>query len=553
MADGFGITTSDWERQAASAWPSDEAGWDARYEMLWDAYTAKPYGNGIIKAWHLFRALADSGEEQDVTMRVHRDFQFIVNAYAPAVAGVGSGVGPVLEEARDGADLEVGEVIWRRSKVGAFIESWAKTAAALGSGGWEVVGTQRAAPYAPQLVWRDPRCTRVIYDDTRTRIDRVVYESTTLTESAVRKVDQRLDSPAIETYRRVLTPERVEVYRNEKPVPEESYAHKLGRVPYTHVVWEPWTEPEHGLPAGHPLDLAVAMADSIHCQIRAIGTRMGNPIGVLKGAKLGTAAHDAWRLGNILSGLPPDGDFSYAEIKSSISELLKALDALLSHIRETEPAYLFADSAASESGEAKSYRAALFESRVGSIRHRFHGALAEATEIALAFSAGRAYAEEGLYRVDLPPVLPRNTKAEVDTYVQLRGDLRPADRVRFLQRIGVVPKDADPEEYARAAQDEGGAAAVDMMGADAQRAAEMGAHMDEAGAELEEAGTELEAIAAALPPELAARLADVREMLDSAREHIGGMGGRGGELASADAPGAAPKPGAPGAMGGEDA
>lgn len=529
MADGaFALTEAEFQQQAASAWPNDEAGWDYRYSMLWDAYIGAPYGEGLVKMWHLFRAVSDNGEEQDVTMRVHRDFQFIVNAYAAPVAGVSSAGGPVLEVARDQfrPSLPAAEQVWRRSAVAANVERWAKSCAVFGSGGWEIVNTSPSPPYAPQLVWRDARCIRVHYDDTRTRIERVIYEAAVVDPAQLAKVDLRLDQPAITTYRRVLTPTRVEVYRDEKPVPEESYAHGLGRVPFVHVVWEPWTEPEHGLPAGHPLDLAVAMSDSIHCQIRAIGTRMGNPLLVVKGAKLGGqgSSHSLYRLGNTLSNLPADGGVEYAEIQSSINQLLEAVRELRAHVRETEPAYLFADSSAAESGEAKSYRAALFEARVAAIRARFHGGLCAATEIALDVSARRPSAEEGMFTSDLPPALPRNVSAEVATYSLVRDDMKKADRVRYLQRIGMIPADADPDEYALTTEDEGGMGAVDMMRTTAAGVADQSSSLDEAGAEIEEAGAELDDLLGALDPDTADRVRNIREMLADALGKIGARG-----------------------------
>lgn len=446
-------TTDQQSADSISPWPEDESGWDTRYQFLWDAYLGKDYGADVVTAWHLFRALDDSGGEIDITSRVFRDFAFLVNTYSASVAGVYPG--PVLEAYENaGGRLNGGEAIWRRSMVRANVGSWAKMAAVFGHGGWEVVRRNSVKPYSTQLVWRDAREFRIYYDETKTRVTKVVIEVGYIDQDELKKFNGVLDSPPIHTYRRVLTPAEVLVYRDEKQMPDESGMHGLGVVPFGHAVWSPWTEPERGLPAGAPLDRALAMMDSVMAMARAIGNRNAAPMGVLIGAKL--ASNQAGRVGQVYQGLPVGADFKYLETDmGGVGRMMDLAKDIHEHVRRTDPAYIFGDSSSAESGEAKGYRSAAFEAAVHDIRTRFYGALTEATEMALAMEDNRAYdpANDGL-TVDLPPILPRSMGAEVKAYSEVKGDMKRADRVRFLQRVGMIPSDADPDEYANEVADE---------------------------------------------------------------------------------------------------
>jgi hypothetical protein len=58
------------------------------------------------------------------------------------------------------------------------------------------------------------------------------------------------------------------------------------------------------------------------------------------------------------------------------------------------------------------------------------------------------------FRIDAPPILPRNVKAELEALDLVKGDLKRADRIRHLQRLGLVDATVDPEKYAAEVQDE---------------------------------------------------------------------------------------------------
>lgn len=455
----FQRTAAEAAEDAMSAYPEDEAGWIDRYDTLWAAYVGKAYTPEEILVHKLFKAVDDDGKLLDVTQRVHRDFQFLVRTYAGAAIGA---PGPVLEADEAGA-LAVGEAIWKRSRVGARIEGWAKTCGALGDFGWEIARRSRTEPY--MLLPRDPRVARVYYDATCTRIERVVISVGYVEPGEMSGHDGVVNTSVPHQWRRELTDRAVTTWRDGVLVPEESGPHTLGVVPFVHVCWEPWTEPEHGLPAGHPIDKAMAMMDSIHCQIRAVGARHGNPVGVAKGFKLG-GANDVGMLGRVINGVPVGGSFEYAEPSADVvGKLLDAIDKLQSHVRQTDPAYIFGDAGGGqESGQAKGYRAAAFENAVSGIRGRFFGGLTEAIELCACATARRPYdPDHQPYRVDLPPILPRNVQAEVSTLDLVKDRIKREDYTRHLQRLGFIDPELDPVAYASEVEDEVAARAQAMF------------------------------------------------------------------------------------------
>jgi hypothetical protein len=305
-------------------------------------------------------------------------------------------------------------------------------------------------------------------------------------------------TPRTVRVRRELTAERIDVYRDGVHVLAESGIHKLGRVPIAHVTWTPWTEPEHGLPVGHPLDKALAMIDSVLCMARAVGNRHAAPILTLVGAKLGTGANSVGKLGRVYHGLPVGAKLDTLEPSmEGVGRMLEVAESIRQHIRMTEPAYIFADSSGTESGEAKGFRSAAFEATVHDIRSRFYGALLEATQMAVCMDGDALFDPDVKHlTVDLPAILPRNVGAEAKTYVDVRADLHPEDQVRFLQRIGLVPPDRDPAEYVAARGDLTGVSPVVDGGMDVEA---RGVEMEGMAEELGELAREMVEMAAQTP------------------------------------------------------
>ena len=496
-------TPDDAARDAASSYPSTEEGWTARYRMLWEAYTSADYTADLVKLWHLFRAVDDANQEIDATYRVTRDFQFLVGIYSASVAGISPG--PVLEDMEDAPEgtLEAAESVWRRSRVLSRVGAWARVCAALGGGFWEPVRMTAELPHRTTLVWRDPRTCRVFYDDTQTTIERAVVE-VDVPDTEPMAGGGVSATPRMVKIRREIGPVRIDVYRDGVKDEAASGPHNLGRPPISHATWTPWTEPEHGLPVGHPLDKALGMIDSILCMARAVGNRHAAPILALYGAKLGTTANTVGKVGRVYHGLPKDAKLDTLEpTMDGVGRMLEVANSVREHIRMTEPAYIFSDSAGTESGEAKGYRSAAFEASVHDIRSRFYGALLEATQMAVCMDADTLYDPDVTHlTVDLPPILPRNVGAEVKSYVDVRADLAPADRVRLLQRLGFVPPDQDADDYAALVSDLTGDGPV----------------VDGAGNDMATRGTELEAMATELGTTAAALLALADQTPESAAE-----------------------------------
>ena len=71
---------------ADNAYPSNHAGWQARYQYLIDAYHGENYSQHMIKRLSLFRALDDDGKIIALTRRLHRDIQFVVDTGRTALS-----------------------------------------------------------------------------------------------------------------------------------------------------------------------------------------------------------------------------------------------------------------------------------------------------------------------------------------------------------------------------------------------------------------------------------------------------------------------------------
>jgi hypothetical protein len=449
------VVTNQGRYRDTSVYPTTEEGWADRYDRLWCAYLGEPYDQSEITAWHLFRALDTNGNEIDVTKRTFDLVRFIVDT---DVGGLLGGK-VVLETPKDNpgakALLPEGEAVWKRSGVGVQIERWGKGTAALGDYYIEAVRMKGTKPYRTTLCGYDPRNVTPIYDgETGTRLVGAIVQTQYQDPPTVRG-DGTVEEGAIHTYRRELDETEIRVFRDNKPVPEESGKHGLGVPPIVHVQWAPWTEPDHGLPASVGLDAAVMRLDSLITQFGAVANRDGNPILVLKGAKVGDAT-DMKQFGRIVSGVPIDGDLFYAEAAGTgMTQMLAGIVAILDHIEKTAPEFLFASEGAT-SGEARSYKAAAFENKIGNARMRFFGALCTVTAYAVLLDRDAAYDPDvELFCIDAPPILPRNVRAELEgIYTYAKDDIKKADRVRHLQRLGLVDPTMDPDAYAAESDDE---------------------------------------------------------------------------------------------------
>ncbi len=432
-------------------YPETHQGWVDVYNFRWDCYLQQPYGAATQKNEHLFRAFDDSGNEIDQTRRVFRWYSFIVDTDARALAP-GMLVLELEGEAKNRDLLVQGERIWKRSRFRQQMARNFTKLCALGDCWIEAVRTNSRPPYDVKLVWYDPRSVNPVYDDeTGAELVKVVIETGYLEQIPQ---NHRMDE-TLHTYKRILTRDRIEVYKDGELQAAQSGPHGLGVVPCVHLQAIPWDQPEHSLPAPAGVERALMKMDSISTQVRAIGNRYANPTLITYGFKVGGSS-DVQRFGRMIDGAPVNGKAEYVEAEfSSIPALLDELKALDQHIRDTSPEVLFASDAARESAEARSLRANAFELKISSMRAGVYESIAEVTGYALALEANQKWGPTfDVFHIDAPPILPKNLTQELDLLQKVKPDLTRADYIRHLQRLGFVPDDVEPEAYAKAVDGE---------------------------------------------------------------------------------------------------
>lgn len=426
------------------AYPKDREGWLKRYEWLDSAYVGDQYSITDIKTFGLFRALTETGDVIAETTRLCRDVQHVVDTDAQALTRGGLVLEANAPAGNRAANIlvELGEGVWRRSAWARQSTVLARMLCGLGDVYIEAVAREAQSPYDTVLVIHDARSVIPTYD----RLTRTILEKATIVT-----VEE-----GGKEYRRTLTKDGVRTTIDGEEVPEETGIHPLGVVPMVHVRCIPWTMPQYSLWAAQGLEPALAYVDSMMAQCLAIGNRYANPKLVVKGAEL-DEGDNVDGFGRIISGVPLDGDVSILEASlAQVAQLLAAAQAQRVMARETLPEFLFTDSAAGESGEARSWRAASFIAKMEDIRSRFLTGIADATEIAAALMEGRESDPEHALAVDVGPVLPPNIDGEARLVMDVRekGLLLTSDAVRHLQRLGIVPSDADPDKYAQEVEDE---------------------------------------------------------------------------------------------------
>lgn len=449
----------DWSEPAynpVAGWdpyPSTEEGWKNLYDLRWSMYLLHPYSAGVQKQEHLFRAFDDSGNEIDQTRRIFRFYQFIADTDARALHG-----GRLTLETFDTKPgqakapmLLAGEAVWKRSRIAAAFPKWARMLCPLGDYWLEAVRMSPIPPYRTQIVGYDPRNVEATYD---------AETGTQLVELRIRLDHQDADeardnsgAPTVNRYERVLTRETVEIIVNG--VSQGAKPHGLGAVPAVHLQCLPWDQPEHSLPAPAGVERALMHLDSFQTQTKAVGTRYAQPTLMTTGFKLGRNS-DVALFGRTIDGVPKGGTAEYLESKlSSLPPLLEAMRDLTNHVRETSPEFMFATDAARESAESRSMRGQAFEAKMTDMRAGVFAALAEVTAMAVAMDQALPFDLDTVpYQIDAPPVLPRNVKVEVEVLDLCKGDMLRADRIRALQRLGIVGNQHDPEGYAAEVMDE---------------------------------------------------------------------------------------------------
>lgn len=431
-------------------YPESHEEWVERYNWLWSGYVGDPYQVSAIKALGLFRALDASDKVIAETRRLTRDIAHVVDTDARAMANGVQLVNAVESPAARQME-ETGRAILARSKARRVMGAWARCAAGLGDVGIEVARTNATRPFSTKLVGHDPRCFEAVYDATGTVLERVIIKADRFDGPDVDGMGNIVHADRLGTYRKVLNAESVTVYRDGRLSESESGAHGLGVVPFVHFPFTPTiADPGHGIWAAQGLDMALAMMDSLLTQVQAIGNRHGNPHLVAVGVRFGSGG-DEMKLGRVISGVPQGGSVQYTEAQlTGVSVLLDAIATAREQARATLPEFLFSQAGASASGSALNFWAAAFVGKMEEVRGRWFASLIDAVEMAEAMDRGARWDPSGLIAFNAPPVLPVNASTELDMVVKAKeqGGLKRIDFVRHLQRIGVVPADADPAEYA---------------------------------------------------------------------------------------------------------
>ncbi len=461
----------------------DVGAWREEYQRRRRAYLGEPYTVGEVKELHLFR-LYNRTQAQDSlkTRRITRDYKFVCDTDAAALLAGGLNV-----RTDDPAAQEFADRTWRWSRVNDHLHRWCLCHAVDGDTFLEVMRVPRGAATVVQLVRYPPEYCNPFYDATGTYLERVVVEYETERPQMLDAEGEWQGGEVVKVVREI-TNSTIRVWVDGvEQAPGENGAgeHGLGVVPFVHVGFAPFSDPERSLNAGHAIDETLATLDSLLTQMQAIGNRYADPIPLFIGAFLSDADKTSWQQGNAIS-LPEGvtvemltGDLSnYQTLANVVQEERNAL-------RQALPEFVFAEAGAAASGAALTTRAHAFSMKMEPVRMRFWRALAVALGYALAMSADTMWDPNthDVYTVEGGPVFPADKAAALTlrTAALDAGLLRPVDVVRWEQAAGIVDADLDPETYTRqaeadmAARDERVAALLAQAGMTSSDAARMDA------------------------------------------------------------------------------
>lgn len=425
-------------------WPKTREERHAMFAARWRAYRQEPYTDGDIKQMALFVAVDTSDRVTAVTQRIMRDYGFVCDVDAAAIATDGVTLG--LLPGTDEAALATGRVEWDASRIDDRLPMWARNLCVDGLGYIEVF----MSTDGPAIVWHQPTCVDVVMDRSGRTIERAII---TIMEPPTPEVaaDGTLStSGQVVEYRRELTPTEIRAWRGGVPIPDETGPNTLGRVPLIRVAFADSADGSMPTNAAHGLDMALASINSCLMQIQTVGSRMANPLLAILGAQLPDGS-DIQKQGKMLA-LPPNADIRWLELPlQSLRTLVEAAMSELDSVRQTMPEFLFVESGASASGTALSYRAGAFVAKIQPVRAAMYSALAEAVSLAAALRAGRPWAmADHVWTIDGGSALPMDSAAGAKLRTELMdaGLLRRADVVAWLQGARIAPQGIDPTTYA---------------------------------------------------------------------------------------------------------
>ena len=434
-------------RPDANAWkvPETDEEWRERYDWLWGAYMGDQYSIGDIKALQLFRALDDTTAEESIgiTTRVVRDVQHVVDVGVGCTGGGRLTLADVEPGPVDSPLLADARALWRASRMRQRMSGILRIT--LGMGQSFIEPLRRGGDGAVRLVDYDPRNCRVQYDATG-----LVMTQATIVTNFIAD-----DGETINTTRRELYPDKIEVFVNNKPDPSQSGPHGLGVVPLVHLKAIDIGQPEYAVWVGLGMEQPLAYVDSVLSQIRTIGTRHGNPTMTITGAVIDEGANISF--GRVLN-VPNGAEIKYLQMQAgSIRELSDVAIKTLQEVRTTLPEFIMNAGGANESGTSRSWRATQLENKYADVRENIFPELARVAAMAVAMSKGRPYNEaEDVLNVEAPPILPIDIAREVEMLKVVSvdmGAITAVDRTRHLQRLGIVPEEVNAEEYAKELED----------------------------------------------------------------------------------------------------
>lgn len=436
--------------------PESPKEWQAEHDRRRAIAYGEPYTVGEITRWQIFRALDDGASDyspQSVALREDDSMRFVqrVNASALFRGEVSLQLLSAKPNAAEQAQAEAALEVWKASQGDAQSKVWANLLAPQGELAMECVrfgdGDYRVVSYEPSMVTPE-------FDPATGTVLQAIEVLAPFIEEDTNSFGER-EAAVGRTYKRRVDAERIDVWVDGKHDEERSGPHGFGEIPCAWLIWQPMPgDPTRGVPCSHGMDAQVARIDSISAQVDAAGKRFANPILSVKGAKLDDP--DVFKLGRILSGIPKDGSVDYVEPNmQGINALRAEREAKISDLRATRPEFIFHGAGAAASGEALKVRAAQFVGQVEEVRGTVLPAIARLLEMAVAGMTGATYTGEPWLELAVPPVLPTDTGALLDSLQKANdmGIIKQRDMVAAVQRVGLIPNEQDPDAYAAELQD----------------------------------------------------------------------------------------------------
>lgn len=413
------------------------------------SYLGTAYTRAEIEAMALFEARSALNQLSAVTTRVMRDIAFVTNVDSASIASNKLRLS-VEDEIEPGAERDAimasARAIWQRSEIDEVRLWWATT---MCSEGEILLETVKDPNIGPLVVMHPFDVYQLSYDRTGKTITRCVIDlvlpgvETVTTGGKIETGDPR-------SYRRIITPDAVNVWIDGVWQEAESGVNDLGVVPVVRVCYQRVLDGRFCANSGYGYADIVAALDSMLCQMRTIATRHAHPI--LLGT--GVDARESAEIQNqgATIAIPEGTTLEWLEATlAGIEALVKTMIEVRQAMKETLPQFMFADASANSSGTALSYRAANFVMQIDPIREAFYCALEKAIGFGVAMELDQTWSDLGnVIDVAGGAAIPQDVAALAQIYTALReaGAITSADLARYLQASGIASDDKAADVYA---------------------------------------------------------------------------------------------------------